>query len=46
VFTTEDLGEALEDVSTVFKIARDFLDKIREKNEIAVLSSPLPEVKL
>ena len=46
VFTTEDLGDALEDVRNVFKIARDFLDKIREKNEIVVLSSPLPEVKL
>ena len=31
VFTMEDLGDALEDVYRVFKIARDFLDKIREK---------------
>ena len=31
VFTTEDLGEALEDVRSVFKIARNFLDKLREE---------------
>ena len=31
VFTTEDLGEALEDVGRVFKTARAFLDKIREE---------------
>ena len=31
VFTMEDLGEAIEDVSGVFIIARDFLDSIREK---------------
>ncbi|HSO73171.1 MAG TPA: HEPN domain-containing protein, partial [Thermodesulfobacteriota bacterium] len=46
VFTTEDLGGALEDVNNVFKIARDFMDKIGEKIEIDVPPSPLPEDKL
>lgn len=31
VFTMEDLGEALDDVRNVFKIAGNFLSKLREE---------------
>ena len=38
-------SQAEDDLRFVEWLDRDFLDKIREKNEIADPSSPLPEVK-